>query len=155
MPCSCDIEKVMTPFLLRKFVTDVFRLLVLFCFVMTLFGNSYEVKADEADTAVVEYLRLHVSADDRDAWLSAERQSWGPWLTQQNGFLGRDMFWDEDREEALLLIRWSSRENWKAISEKELEVIQEQFENLSREGTGKPFGNPFPLQYEGELVPQV
>ena len=38
---------------------------------------------------------------------------------------------------------------------KELEVIQEQFENLSREGTGKPFGNPFPLQYEGELVPQV
>ncbi len=62
--------------------------------------------------------------------------------------------WDPDNEEATLLITWISREQWKAISNKELEKVQENFESVARKETGQKVGNPFPLQFEGELLPQ-
>ncbi|MFM7676534.1 MAG: TIGR03792 family protein [Synechococcus sp.] len=103
------------------------------------------------DVAIVEQLRVKVPAAARQAWLEAERQSWDPWLRRQDGFLGRDLFWDEEREEGLLLIRWASREQWKAIPEPEVEAVQERFEQLARQATGQEEGNPFPLVLEGEL----
>ncbi|CAK6699802.1 MULTISPECIES: TIGR03792 family protein [unclassified Synechococcus] len=103
------------------------------------------------DVAIVEQLRVKVPADGQQAWLEAERGSWEPWLRQQDGFLGRDLFWDQEREEGLLLIRWASREQWKAIAPQEVEAVQEQFEQLARSATGQAAGNPFPLVQEGEL----
>ncbi|MEN9540277.1 MAG: hypothetical protein RLZZ459_368 [Cyanobacteriota bacterium] len=105
------------------------------------------------DVAVVEHLRVRVPAEARQAWLEAERGSWEPWLAQQEGFVGRDLFWDAEREEGTLLIRWASREQWKRISEAEVEAVQERFEQLARSATGAAEGNPFPLVFEGELVP--
>jgi uncharacterized protein (TIGR03792 family) len=105
------------------------------------------------DVAVVEHLRVQVPADGREAWLQAERGSWEPWLQQQEGYLGRDLLWDAEREEGTLLIRWASREQWKSISEQEVEAVQERFEQLARAATGQRQGNPFPLVFEGELVP--
>ena len=63
------------------------------------------------------------------------------------------MLWDSEREEGTLLIRWASREQWKAIPEAEVEAVQERFEQLAREATGQGQGNPFPLVFEGELIP--
>ena len=104
--------------------------------------------------AVVEHLRLTVPRESREQWMAAERGSWEPWLKQQPGFLGRDLFWDPATEEGTLLIRWSSREVWKSISRAEVETVQECFETLAREQTGQHQGNPFPLVFEGELLPQ-
>ena len=104
--------------------------------------------------AVVEHLRLHVPHESREQWMAAERGSWEPWLKQQPGFLGRDLFWDPATEEGTLLIRWSSRKAWKSISMAEVETVQERFETLAREQTGQRQGNPFPLVFEGELLPQ-
>ena len=104
--------------------------------------------------AVVEHLRLQVPQESRGQWMLAERGSWEPWLKQQPGFLGRDLFWDPATEEATLLIRWSSREAWKSIPSAEVETVQERFERLAREQTGQRQGNPFPLVFEGELLPQ-
>ena len=104
--------------------------------------------------AVVEHLRLQVPQDSREQWMVAERGSWEPWLKQQPGFLGRDLFWDPATEEGTLLIRWSSRKAWKSISMAEVETVQERFETLAREQTGQRQGNPFPLVFEGELLPQ-
>ena len=104
--------------------------------------------------AVVEHLRLKVPQESRDHWMVAERGSWEPWLKQQPGFLGRDLFWDPATEEGTLLIRWNSREAWKSISMAEVETVQERFETLAREQTGQSQGNPFPLVFEGELLPQ-
>ena len=36
----------------------------------------------------------------------------------------------------------------------EVETVQERFETLAREATGQRQGNPFPLVFEGELLPQ-
>lgn len=109
-------------------------------------GGSFEV-------AVVEHLRVKVPAEARQAWLEAERGSWEPWLAQQDGYLGRDLLWDPEREEGTLLIRWASRQQWKAIPLKEVEAVQERFEQLARQATGRRQGNPFPLVFEGELQP--
>ena len=104
--------------------------------------------------AVIEHLRLKVPQESREDWMVAERGSWEPWLNQQPGFLGRDLFWDPATEEGTLLIRWSSRKAWKSISLAEVETVQERFETLAREQTGQRQGNPFPLVFEGELLPQ-
>ena len=121
--------------------------------------SEIEVRAEAGSNlgeavAVVEHLRLQVPQGSREDWMVAERGSWEPWLKQQPGFLGRDLFWDPATEEGTLLIRWSSREAWKSISMAEVEMVQQRFETLAREQTGQRQGNPFPLVFEGELLPQ-
>ena len=93
-------------------------------------------------------------AHAREAWLKAEQGSWEPWLAKQSGYLGRDIFWDAEQEEGILLIRWASREQWKSIPQAEVDVVQARFEQLAREATGQASSHPFLLQFEGELVPQ-
>ncbi len=56
--------------------------------------------------SIVEHLKLDVPKEFRNAWLKAEERSWEPWLMKQDGFLGRQMFWDPKSEEATLLIGW-------------------------------------------------
>ena len=109
-----------------------------------------------AEQGVIEQLRLAVPASHRELWLQAEASSWQPWLEQQSGFEGRQLFWDPQREEGLLLIRWSSREQWKAIPAAEVERVQEVFEAqvnqaLKRDPAAEPM---FPLLAEGELQVQ-
>jgi uncharacterized protein (TIGR03792 family) len=106
------------------------------------------------DVAVIEHLKVKVPEAARQAWLEAERGSWEPWLARQEGFLGRDLLWNPETEEGTLLIRWRNRETWKAIPEQEVVAVQQRFEQLAREATGQHLGNPFPLVYEGELLPQ-
>ena len=89
----------------------------------------------------------------RQAWIAAEANSWEPWLAQQKGFLDRQLLWDPVTEEGTLLIRWASREQWKAIPPAELDAVQERFEQAARQATGRRQGNPFPLVFEGELLP--
>lgn len=114
---------------------------------------AFEDPSGGYDVAVVEHLRVQVPAEAREAWLEAERGSWEPWLQRQEGYLGRDLLWDAEREEGTLLIRWASRKQWKQIPASEVEAVQERFERLARAATGAAEGNPFPLVFEGELVP--
>ena len=112
-----------------------------------------EAAGGRFEVAVVEHLRVKVPAEAREAWLKAERGSWEPMLKQQPGYLGRDLLWDAEREEGTLLIRWANRDQWKAISQEDLEAVQERFEAIARAATGHRQGNPFPLVFEGELQP--
>jgi uncharacterized protein (TIGR03792 family) len=124
------------------------------------------------EVAVIEHLRVRVRADARSAWLQAETHTWEPWLRRQRGFLGRELFWDADREEGILLIRWASREQWKAIRDEEVDAVQRQFEALahlllagskiaagefpdSQKPPTPPPSNPFPLVHAGELEPRA
>tara|TARA_B100000945_G_scaffold291731_1_gene266441 strand:- start:320 stop:655 length:336 start_codon:yes stop_codon:yes gene_type:complete len=100
---------------------------------------------------ITEELRLKVPAEIKDAWLSAEKKVWDPWLSNQDGYLGRQLFWDKEKEEALILVNWKNRALWKSISEKEVVELQKKFEENVKE-TLKINANPFKLIYEGELV---
>ena len=64
---------------------------------------------------VIEELRLKVPADAKVAWLNAEKEIWDPWVSSQDGFLGRELFWDKEKEEALILVNWKSKKLWKSI----------------------------------------
>ena len=110
-----------------------------------------------ADGGVIEQLRLRVPEPHRELWLQAEASSWQPWLEQQQGFLGRDLFWDPQREEGLLLIRWTSREQWKAIPQAEVLRVQARFEAEVNQALNRPAEAPplFPLLEEGELLVQA
>ena len=129
------------------------------CLAMLLAGHpdvaiaATDQPGGQLEVVVVEHLRIKVPADGRQAWLQAEQGSWEPWLQTQDGFLGRELLWDSEREEGTLLIRWASREQWKAIPEADVEAVQTRFEELARAATGQRQGNPFPLVFEGELIP--
>ena len=109
-----------------------------------------------AATDVVEQLRLQVPATQRQIWLEGERSTWQPWLETQAGFLGRDLYWDPQREEGLLLIRWASREQWKSISDQEVSRVQASFDALVKAELGLDAAapSPFPLLADGELQRQ-
>ncbi len=103
---------------------------------------------------VTEELRVKVPADLKSAWLNAEKQIWDPWLSSQDGFLGRQLFWDKEKEEALILVNWESEKLWKSIPMSEVNIVQEKFEDNVKTALNVS-ENPFKLIYEGELDKQV
>ena len=151
------MEAIRKKIFLKKIFRFLFIGLISF---FTIFGNVKNIQADSllkvnfSKEAIVEHLKLDVPKKYKNAWLKAEEGSWEPWLLKQNGFLGRQLFWDPKVEEATLLIGWESRAVWKNISQKEINLVQLEFEKIARKETGATSGNPFPLIFEGELNPE-
>ena len=102
---------------------------------------------------VIEELRLKVPSDAKAAWLNAEKEIWEPWLSSQDGFLGRQLFWDKEKEEALILVTWKSKNLWKSIPMSEVNLVQQKFEDNVKTALNVE-ENPFELIYEGELDKQ-
>ncbi len=133
--------------------------LILFCLVVLIFESDFSyLKALPMDNnqseMVTEELRVKVPADSKAAWLDAEKKIWEPWLSSKEGFMGRQLFWDKEKEEALILVNWESKKLWKSIPMSEVNAIQEKFENNVRNSLNIS-ENPFKLIYEGELDKQV
>jgi len=132
--------------------------LILFCLVVLFFqSDNPNLKAlpmdNYQDEIVLEELRLKVPADIKTVWLNAEKKIWEPWLSSQDGFLGRQLFWDKEKEEALILVNWKSKKLWKSIPMSEVKIVQEKFEDNVKTAL-KVNENPFELIYEGELYKQ-
>ena len=102
---------------------------------------------------VTEELRLKIPSKFKKVWLQAEKEVWEPWLSIQDGFLGRQIFWDKEKEEALILVNWENKKLWKSISMNEVKEIQEKFDENVKTSLNTNV-NPFELIYEGELVKQ-
>ena len=109
--------------------------------------NNYQ------DETVIEELRLKVPAYGKLEWLNAEEQIWEPWLSSQDGFLGRQLFWNKEKEEALILVKWKSKKLWKSIPISEVNKVQQKFEDNVKTALNVS-QNPFELIYEGELDKQ-
>ena len=132
--------------------------LVFICLVVLIFQSDIpNLKALTMDNyqseMVIEELRLKVPADVKAAWLNAEKEIWDPWLSSQDGFLGRQLFWDKEKEEALILVNWKSKKLWKRIPMSEVNVVQQKFEDNVKAALNVG-DNPFELIYEGELDKQ-
>ena len=132
--------------------------LILICLVVLIFQSGVpNLKAltmdDYQDAIVIEELRLKVPADLKATWLNAEKEIWEPWLSSQDGFLGRQLFWDKQKEEALILVNWKNKKLWKSIPMSEVNEVQQRFEDNVKAALNVR-ENPFKLIYEGELDKQ-
>ena len=132
--------------------------LVLVCLVVLIFQSDRPYfKAISMDNyqseMIVEELRLKVPASSKAAWLNAEKEIWDPWLSSQDGFMGRQLFWDKVKEEALILVTWKNKKVWKSIPMSEVNLVQEKFEDNVKTSLNIK-ENPFQLIYEGELDKQ-
>ena len=140
----------------KKIKSYAFSLICLFVFLSQ--SNSQILNAlpmeNHPNVIVIEELRLKVPAQYKEVWLKTEKQIWDPWLSSQVGFLGRQLFWDKEKEEALILVNWKSKKLWKSIPMSEVNIMQEKFENNVKTAL-KVSENPFVLIYEGELDKQV
>ena len=103
---------------------------------------------------IVEVLRLSVPSELKETWLKAEKTVWEPWLSKQKGFMGRQIFWDKQKQEALILVNWESKKLWKSIPISEVNLVQEKFEDNIKDALNEG-KNPFELIYEGELDKQI
>ena len=141
---------------IKKRIKSLFFLFI-FLVIFLFQSNSQNFKAFAMDNNqsgfVTEELRLKVPSELKEVWLKTEKKVWEPWLSQQDGFLGRQIFWDKEKEEALILVNWKNKKLWKSISIKEVNEIQEKFEENVKTSLNLNV-NPFKLIYEGELIKQ-
>ena len=133
-------------------------LLYLSILIFIIFQNNFSVLNASTmnkykEISITEELRLNVPAKYKKVWLLAEKQIWEPWLANQEGFIGRQIFYNEEKEEALLLVNWESKKLWKNIPIVEINKIQDLFEKNVKQNL-KISENPFKFIYEGELFNQ-
>ena len=154
--CSATSEKMKLNFNLKK-KFQRFCLVLICLLVLISQSDTPNLKALTMDNyhgeKVIEELRLIVPAYAKAVWLIAEKEIWDPWLSSQDGFLGRQLFWDKEKEEALILVNWKSRNLWKSIPMSEVNVVQQKFEDNVKAALNVG-ENPFELIYEGELDKQ-
>ena len=129
----------------------IFILVLIF---QTDFQNLKALNVNNNQTGeVIEELRLKVPSEFKTLWLKVENQVWEPWLSNQEGFLGRQLFWNKEKEEALILVNWKNKKLWKKIPISEVNLVQKKFEDNVKTAL-KVSENPFQLIYEGELDKQ-
>ena len=135
--------------LIRKFLV---LLLVLIIFQSNSI-NAFDMPINKINENIVEELRLNVPLKYKETWLKAEEEIWEPWLSKQDGFLGRQIFYNQKTGEALLLVKWRNRKLWKNISDEEVNEMQKIYEETVTSSLGVET-NPFKFIYEGELLEQ-
>ena len=139
----------------EKIKNLTFLLICLFVFLFQINSQILNALPMEKyqDEIVTEELRLKVPADVKTAWLNAEKEIWDPGLSSQDGFLGRQLFWNKEKEEALILVNWKNKKLWKSIPISEVNKVQQEFEENVKTALNVS-QNPFELIYEGELDKQ-
>ena len=132
----------------------ILPLLCIFLFILNLQINPEIVNSltmeNYQTNFITEELRLKVPSDFKEAWLKAEKEVWEPWLSNKDGFLGRQIFWNKEKGEALILVNWKSKKLWKSISMNEVNEVQGKFEDNVKKSLDTD-SNPFEFIYEGEL----
>ena len=115
--------------------------------------TTYSLPMNTINKTITEELRLNIPFKYKNTWIKAEKEIWEPWLTKQDGFIERKIFYDQKNEIALLLVNWESKELWKNISIEEVNKVQNIFEDRIKNSLELE-KYPFDLVYEGELFEQ-
>ena len=137
----------------KNLIKKVFVLLLVFIIFQLNVSNAFALQMNKLNENIVEELRLSVPLKYKETWLKAEEEVWDPWLSKQDGFLGRQIFYNQKTGEALLLVKWKNRNLWKNISDEEVNKMQKIYEETVTSSLGVET-NPFKFIFEGELFEQ-
>ena len=140
-------------YILKNLIKKFFVLVLVLIIFNSNSVNASNLSMNNKGENIVEELRLNVPFKYKEAWLKAEKDIWEPWLLKQDGFLGRQIFYNQKKAEALLLVKWENKNLWKNISEEEVNRIQRIYEETVTSSLGIET-NPFEFLYEGELFEQ-
>ena len=84
---------------------------------------------DPSNQVAVEWLEFQVPRDRQAFFVEKDTEIWTPFLAQYPGFLNKEILVRDDRPNTLvIIIRWASREQWKAIPEKLLAETAKRFD---------------------------
>lgn len=77
---------------------------------------------------VIEFLRVKVVPKLREKFIQKDHEVWTAALASYPGFLGKEVWINPNSStEVILVIRWATREQWKAIPQQRLDAIEKQF----------------------------
>ena len=140
-------------YLFKNLIRMFFALLLVIIVFYSNSSNAFDFPMNKIDENIIEELRLNVPNKYKETWIKAEEEIWEPWLSKQDGFLGRQIFYNQKKGEALLLVKWKNRNLWKNISDEEVNNIQKIYEETVISSLGVET-NPFEFIYEGEVFEQ-
>ena len=140
-------------YLFKNLIRMFFALLLIIIVFYSNSSNAFDFPMNKIDENIIEELRLNVPNKYKETWIKAEEEIWEPWLSKQDGFLGRQIFYNQKKGEALLLVKWKNRNLWKNISDEEVNNIQKIYEEKVISSLGVET-NPFEFIYEGEVFEQ-
>ncbi|MGY6529321.1 MAG: TIGR03792 family protein [Cyanobacterium sp.] len=79
---------------------------------------------------VIEWLKFEVYSEYHDFFLEQDKLVWTDALKKYEGFVDKQVWARaENEDEIIFVIRWASRELWKAIPTQDLALIDVEFQN--------------------------
>lgn len=77
---------------------------------------------------VIEWLSFQVKPELREKFIAEDEKIWTAVLSDADGFLGKEIWLDPSNSDRLyLIIRWQTRQQWKAVPIKLLQETEAKF----------------------------
>lgn len=84
---------------------------------------------------VIEWLRIKVLPELREQYIQKDAEIWTAALVNTPGFLSKEVWIDPTQlSEVVIVIRWATREQWKAFPPDRLALLEEQFAQVMPAG---------------------
>jgi len=90
------------------------------------FGKLANIRNDI--DVVIELLKFQVDPNLRESFIQKDAEIWTTALAKYPGFLSKEVWINPSNpSEVTLIVRWATREQWKAISQADLTAIESKF----------------------------
>jgi uncharacterized protein (TIGR03792 family) len=86
----------------------------------------------------IEWLKFIVFPELREKFIEKDAQIWTTKLASYPGFLGKEVWLNPTQpNELIMVVRWQSREQWKAIPQADLDATEQEFSRQMGKDTYK------------------
>jgi uncharacterized protein (TIGR03792 family) len=77
---------------------------------------------------VIEWLTFAVAPEHREAFIRIDNEIWTAALSQYPGYISKEVWISPDlHDQVVLIVRWQTREQWKAIAQELLDEVEARF----------------------------
>ncbi|MFH7027698.1 MAG: TIGR03792 family protein [Heteroscytonema crispum UTEX LB 1556] len=99
---------------------------------------------------VIELLKVKIPPEQREKYIQKDAEIWTKALAKYPGFIGKEVWINPNNpQEVILIIRWATLEQWKAIPQAELDAIAKHFDSTM----GKSYPIVESLEYQVRKFP--